>query len=161
LTLTRDFIELMIRYGQFCPVTKTAEIFGDRWSPLIIRELCYGPRSYGDFLTAIPLISRTMLSQRLKELAAADLVNADAKDKGRGHIYTLTAAGEAFRPMIEMMGQWALKWGPGLIGPDDLDSKLLIWGIRQQIAREDISAQEFVLRFDFRGIPKGSRNPPH
>ena len=155
----------MIRYGQFCPVAKTAEIFGDRWSPLIIRELCYGPRSYGDFLATIPLISRTMLSQRLKELVVADVVNADAKDKGRGHVYTLTAAGEAFRPMIEMMAQWGLKWGPGLIGPDDLDSQLLIWGIRQHIDRKDIPAQEFVMRFDFRGTPKGSRkgsrNPRH
>ena len=74
----------MIRYGQFCPVAKTAEIFGDRWSPLIVRELCYGPRSYGDFLAAIPLISRTMLSQRLKELAAAGVVQPDPKQKGRG-----------------------------------------------------------------------------
>ncbi len=121
----------MIRYGQFCPVAKTAEIFGDRWSPLIIRELCYGPRSFGDFLAALPLISRTMLSQRLKELAAADVVHADAKEKGRGYSYTLTAAGEAFRPMINMMAEWGLKWGQGLIGPDDLDSQLLIWGIRQ------------------------------
>ena len=151
----------MIRYGQFCPVAKTAEIFGDRWSPLIIRELCYGPRSYGDFLAAIPLISKTMLAQRLKELAAFDVVHADAKENGRGHIYALTAAGEAFRPMIGMMGEWGLKWGQGLIGPGDLDSKLLIGGIRQHIDREDIPAQEFVLRFDFRGIPKGSRNPRH
>lgn len=151
----------MIRYGQFCPVAKTAEIFGDRWSPLIIRELCYGPRSYGDFLTTIPLISRTMLSQRLKELADAGVVYANAKEKGRGHIYTLTAAGEAFRPVIGMMGEWGLKWGQGLIGPDDLDTKLLIWGIRRQIDREDIPAREFVVRFDFRGIPKGSRNPRH
>jgi DNA-binding HxlR family transcriptional regulator len=151
----------MIRYGQFCPVAKTAEIFGDRWSPLIIRELYYGPRSYGDFLTAIPLISKTMLSQRLKELATADVIRADAKEKGRGYNYALTAAGEAFRPMIEMMGEWGLKWGSGLIGPDDLDSKLLIWGIRQHIGRKDIAAQEFVLRFDFRGIPKGGRNPRH
>jgi DNA-binding HxlR family transcriptional regulator len=151
----------MIRYGQFCPVAKTAEIFGDRWSPLIIRELCYGPRSFGDFLAALPLISRTMLSQRLKELAAADIVHADAKEKGRGYSYTLTAAGEAFRPMINMMAEWGLKWGQGRIGPDDLDSQLLIWGIRQHIDREDITAQEFVLRFDFRGIPKGSRTPRH
>jgi DNA-binding HxlR family transcriptional regulator len=161
LTPTRDVIELMIRYGQFCPVAKTAEIFGDRWSPLIIRELCYGPRSYGDFLAAIPLISRTMLSQRLKELEAADVVHATAKEKGRGYRYTLTAAGEAFRPMIEMMAQWGLQWGQGLVGPDDLDSQLLIWGIRQHIDHEDITAQEFVLRFDFRGIPKGSRTPRH
>jgi DNA-binding HxlR family transcriptional regulator len=151
----------MIRYGQFCPVAKTAEIFGDRWSPLIIRELYYGPRSYGDFLAAIPLISRTMLAQRLKELAAAGVVYPHAKENGRGHIYALTEAGEAFRPMIEMMGEWGLKWGEGLVGPDDLDSKLLIGGIRQHIDRKDIPAQEFVLYFDFRGIPKGSRNPRH
>jgi DNA-binding HxlR family transcriptional regulator len=151
----------MIRYGQFCPVAKTAEIFGDRWSPLIIRELYYGPRSFGDFLAAIPLISRTMLSQRLKELAADGVIHADAKEKGRGHIYALAEAGEAFRPMIEMMGEWGLKWGQGLVGPDDLDSKLLIGGIRQHIDRKDIPAQEFVVRFDFRGIPKGSRNPRH
>lgn len=151
----------MIRYGQFCPVAKTAEIFGDRWSPLIIRELCYGPRSYSAFLAAIPLISRTMLSQRLKELAAAGVVHPDAKEKGRGYVYVLTAAGEAFRPMIEMMGEWGLKWGQGVVGPGDLDSKLLIWGIRQHIDRKDMTAREFVVRFDFRGIPKGSRNPRH
>jgi DNA-binding HxlR family transcriptional regulator len=151
----------MIRYGQFCPVAKTAEIFGDRWSPLIIRELCYRARTFGDFLAALPLISRTMLSQRLKELAAAGVVQPDAKEKGRGYSYTLTAAGEAFRPMIEMMAEWGLRWGQGLIGPDDLNSKLLIWGIREHIDREDITAQEFVLRFDFRGIPRGSRTPRH
>jgi DNA-binding HxlR family transcriptional regulator len=151
----------MIRYGQFCPVAKTAEIFGDRWSPLIIRELCYGPRSFGDFLAALPLISRTMLSQRLKELADAGVVHSDAKEKGRGHIYTLTAAGEAFRPMINMMAEWGLKWGQGLIGPDDLDSQLLMWGIRQHIDRDDIAGREFVLRFNFRGILEGSRTPRH
>jgi DNA-binding HxlR family transcriptional regulator len=151
----------MIRYGQFCPVAKTAEIFGDRWSPLIIRELCYGPRSYGDFLAAIPLISRTMLAQRLKELAAVGVVHLNAKNKGRGHIYALTAAGEAFRPMIQLMGEWGIRWGQGLVGPDDLDSRLLIGGIRQHIDREDIAAGEFVVRFDFRGMPKGSRNPRH
>jgi HxlR-like helix-turn-helix len=44
-----------------------------------------------------------------------DVVHADAKEKGRGYSYTLTAAGEAFRPMIEMMAEWGLNWGPGLI----------------------------------------------
>jgi hypothetical protein len=63
--------------------------------------------------------------------------------------------------MIEMMAEWGLRWGQGLIGPDDLDSQLLVWGIRQHINREDITAREFVLRFDFRGIPKGSRTPRH
>jgi 6-methylsalicylate decarboxylase len=56
------------------------------------------------------------------------------------------------------LGQFkgGLKWGQGLIGPDDLDSKLLIGGIRQHIDHEDITAQEFVLRLDFRGIPRAA-----
>ena len=58
--------------------------------------------------------------------------------------------------MIEMMAEWGLKWGQGLIGPDDLNSKLLIWGIRQHIDREDITAQEFVLRFDFRASQRAA-----
>jgi hypothetical protein len=96
-----------------------------------------------------------------RKIPAAGVVHADAKEKGRGHSYTLTAAGEAFRPMINMMAEWGLKWGQGLIGPDDLDSQLLIWGIRRHIDREDIPAQESVLRFDFRGIPRGNRTPRH
>src|SRR5262245_52443847 len=99
----------MIRYGQFCAVAKTAEIFGDRSSPLIIRGPAYGPRSHGDFLATTPLSSRTMLSQRLKELTAAGVVHARKKEKGRGHSYTLTAAGDSFRPMINMMAEWGLK----------------------------------------------------
>lgn len=61
----------MIRYGQFCPVAKAAEVFGDRWTPIIMRELCFGTRGFGDLLAAAPLISRTVLAQRLKELADA------------------------------------------------------------------------------------------
>jgi HxlR-like helix-turn-helix len=61
----------MLRYGQFCPVAKAAEIFADRWTPLIVRELCFGPSTFGDLLAAMPLISRTMLAQRLKEMADA------------------------------------------------------------------------------------------
>src|SRR5215218_4695700 len=64
----------MLRYGQFCPVAKAAEIFADRWTPLIVRELCFGPCTFGDLLGAMPLISRTMLAQRLKEMADAEVL---------------------------------------------------------------------------------------
>jgi DNA-binding HxlR family transcriptional regulator len=55
----------MISYSQFCPVAKAAEVFGDRWTPIIMRELCFGTRSFGELLDAAPLISRTVLAQRL------------------------------------------------------------------------------------------------
>ena len=111
----------MITYAQFCPVAKAAEVFGDRWSPIIIRELCFGTRSFGELLDAAPLISRTVLAQRLKELAQAGVIYIDAKPQGRGHLYRLTPAGEDFRPIVELLSVWGQRWGQGLIGPDDLD----------------------------------------
>ena len=51
------------------------------------------------------------------------------------------------------MGQ---RWAQGLIGPDDRDPKMLLWGIRGQICPGGIPAQGFVIRFDFWGIPQPS-----
>jgi hypothetical protein len=87
----------MLRYGQFCPVAKAA-------------ELCFGPRSFGDLLFAMPLISRAMLAQRLREMADAGVVSTAPKAQGRGHLYRLTPAGEDFRPIIEQMSVGATIW---------------------------------------------------
>src|SRR6266545_807750 len=149
----------MLTYAQFCPIAKTAEVFGDRWTAIIMRELCFGTRAFGELLSAAPLISRTVLAQRLKQLADAGVVYIEPKPKGKGHLYRLTPAGEDFRPIVELMSVWGQRWGQGLIGPDDLDTKMLVWGMRRQIDPAEIPAQGFVIRFDFRGIPKSNRSP--
>src|SRR5882672_2170838 len=149
----------MIAYAQFCPVAKAAEVFGDRWTPIIMRELCFGTRAFGELLDAAPLISRTVLVQRLKRLEQDGVVHIEAKPKGRGHFYRLTPAGEDFRPIVEMMSVWGQSWAQGLIGPHDLDPKMLLWGMRRQICPSEIPASGFVIRFDFRGIPKSNRSP--
>jgi DNA-binding HxlR family transcriptional regulator len=149
----------MIRYGQFCPVAKAAEVFGDRWTPIIMRELCFGTRGFGDLLAAAPLISRTVLAQRLKELADAGVVHIETKPKGKGHLYRLTPAGEDFRPIIELLSVWGQRWGQGMISPDDFDPGMLVWGMRRQIDPAQIPAQGFLIRFDFRGLPKSNRSP--
>jgi DNA-binding HxlR family transcriptional regulator len=152
-------MDCMIRYSQFCPVAKAAEVFGDRWTPIIMRELCFGTRAFGELLDAAPLISRTVLAQRLKQLEQDGVVYIEAKPKGKGHLYRLTPAGADFRPIVELMSVWGQRWAQGLIGPDDLDPKMLLWGIRRQICPAEIPAQGFVIRFDFRGIPKSNRSP--
>jgi DNA-binding HxlR family transcriptional regulator len=149
----------MISYSQFCPVAKAAEVFGDRWTPIILRELCFGTRAFGELLDAAPLISRTVLAQRLKQLEQDGVVYIEAKPKGKGHLYRLTPAGEDFRPIVELMSVWGQRWAQGLIGPDDLDPKMLLWGMRRQICPAEIPAHGFVIRFDFRGIPKSNRSP--
>ena len=56
----------MISYGQFCPVAKTMEILGEKWTMLIIRELLLGTTRFSDFQRAISRMSPTILSRRLK-----------------------------------------------------------------------------------------------
>ncbi len=143
----------MLRYGQFCPVAKTAEIFADRWTPLIVRELCFGPCTFGDLLFAMPLISRTMLAQRLKELADAEVISLAPKSQGRGHLYRLTPAGEDFRPIIERMSAWGQRWNQ-TIAPAELNPTLLMFGARRQIDRSTLPAGRTVIRFEFHGVPK-------
>jgi DNA-binding HxlR family transcriptional regulator len=149
----------MLTYSQFCPVAKAAEVFGDRWTPIIMRELCFGARAFGELLAAAPLISRTVLAQRLKQLADAGVIHIEGKPKGKGHLYRLTPAGEDFRPIIELLSVWGQRWGQGLIGPDDLDPGMLVWGMRRQIDPAEIPGQGFIIRFDFRGIPKSCHSP--
>jgi DNA-binding HxlR family transcriptional regulator len=149
----------MITYSQFCPVAKAAEVFGDRWTPIIIRELCFGARSFGELLEAAPPISRTVLAQRLKQLAQSGVLHVAPKPSGKGHLYQLTPAGEDFRSIIESLSLWGQRWGQGLLGPDDLDPQELLWSIRRQIDPAGIPAQGLVIRFDFRGLPKSNRSP--
>lgn len=147
----------MLHYGQFCPVAQAAEIFADRWTPLILRELCFGACTFGGLLSAMPLISRTMLAQRLKELATAEVVAIEPKTRGRGYLYRLSPAGEDFRPMIEMLSVWGQRWVQGRFGPDDLDPALLMYGMRRQIDPLEIPPGRTIIRFEFRGLPKRCR----
>ncbi|MBX6343324.1 MAG: helix-turn-helix transcriptional regulator, partial [Thermomicrobiaceae bacterium] len=55
-------------YGQFCPVAKAAEIFAERWTPLILRELLYGSHHFGELQRGIPRLSQSLLAQRLRSL---------------------------------------------------------------------------------------------
>ena len=86
----------MLTYAQFCPVAKAAEVFGDRWTPIIMRELCFGTRGFGELLHAAPLISRTVLAQRLKQLAEAGVIYIDAKPKGKGSPLSTDAGRRGF-----------------------------------------------------------------
>ncbi len=58
-------------YSQFCPVAKGAEIFNERWTPLIIRELMCGSTRFNDLKRGNPMMSPSLLSQRLKFLEQA------------------------------------------------------------------------------------------
>lgn len=144
----------MKEYGQFCPVAKTAEVFAERWTPLIIRELCCGPALFNDLRGRLPRLSKTLLVQRLKELESAGIVAITPKEKGRGNEYRLTEAGEDFRELITVMSRWGQRWAQDTIKRDELDPTFLMFSVRGQIDQERLPKKRFVLRLEFWGVPQ-------
>jgi DNA-binding HxlR family transcriptional regulator len=146
-------------YGQFCPVAKTAEIFAQRWTPLIARELCFGPKRFSDIHGAMPLMSRSLLARRLDELEAAGLIAT--APSGTAHVYGLTEAGQGLTPVIEAMSAWGQRWSRGAIPDDELDPGSLMWGMRRQIELATVPEEGMVIRFSFRGLPTAKASLRH
>ena len=85
----------MTEYGQFCPVALGAEIFAERWTPLILRELLAGGRRFSDIHRGVPRMSRNLLAQRLVSLERSGIIDKRAVPGRRGSEYQLTEAGRA------------------------------------------------------------------
>ena len=61
-------------FGQFCPVAVACEVFAERWTPIILRELFAGSQQFNEIHRGIPQISRPLLARRLRELEAAGVI---------------------------------------------------------------------------------------
>lgn len=138
-------------YGQFCPVAKAAEVFAQRWTPLIVRELCFGPKRFSELHGGIPMMSRALLVSRLDELEAHGIIATSPLTQGK--LYSLTPAGEALRPLISMMSEWGSRHRPE-ITPEELDPASVMFSMRRQIAPQDLPTHELVARFEFRGLAR-------
>jgi DNA-binding HxlR family transcriptional regulator len=100
----------MRTYGQYCPIARGAEIFAERWTPLIIRNLHLGCETFGEILEGAPGLSRTVLTQRLKQLERLGIVESAPKAQGRGHRYQLTSSGHDLFRVCETLGEWGARW---------------------------------------------------
>ena len=67
----------MARYADYCPIAVGVEVLGDRWTPLVIRELMVGASGFNEIHRGIPRISRTLLAQRLRLLERHGLVRRE------------------------------------------------------------------------------------
>lgn len=144
----------MSSYGQFCPVAKGAEIVATRWTPLILRELMSGERTFSDIHRGVPSISRALLAERLRQLEYDGVVEKRARSDASGHDYVLTAAGEALRPVIETLGRWGLIYGRDRIRPDEHDPTVLMWALRRRVNRAALPERRVVVQFSFSGVPR-------
>jgi DNA-binding HxlR family transcriptional regulator len=140
-------------YNQFCPVAKASEIVATRWTPLIMRELMTGIHTFNDIHRGIPLISRAVLTARLRDLEEQGIVERRRRVDGTGSEYWLTPAGNALRPVIDEFRRWGLVHARHRVKPGDLDPALLLWGLRKRVDRDVLTDRRVVVRFEFSGVP--------
>jgi DNA-binding HxlR family transcriptional regulator len=119
-------------YGHFCPVARTLEKIGDKWSLLIIRDLLPGPQRFTDLLGYLNHITPKWLTQRLRELESSGIIERDRKPGRRQAWYRLTPAGRDLSPIVEALASWGFRYAmrpplPGeVVHPDKLMTALTL-----------------------------------
>lgn len=139
----------MTGYGQFCSIARAHEVLGGRWTLLVVRELLCGSRRFNDIRRGIPRISRTMLSERLRELAFIGAVTRIDGDQGPE--YALTTAGQELMGLVSALGGWGQRWLPRNPAEEDLDIAPLLLDMQRRIRFAALPRDPIVIRFEIEG----------
>ena len=97
-----------------CPITFALDIFGDKWSLIILRDIIFkGKRNYREFLASPEKISTKILASRLKQLHAEGLISKarDTKNQSK-FVYRLTDKGKDLLPLLLELIRWSAKYNP-------------------------------------------------
>lgn len=96
-------------YDQFCPVARSLDLVGERWTLLVIRELVLGPRRYSDLLTALPGVGTNLLAERLRRLEELGLAERRRLPApAASTVYELTERGRGLEPALVALAGWGL-----------------------------------------------------
>jgi DNA-binding HxlR family transcriptional regulator len=137
-------------YGQYCPVAKAAEVLGERWTLLIVRDLITGAHRFTDLHRGLPGISRTLLAERLRRLEDDGLLERRRADGGRAE-YWLTALGRDLEPAVLALGEWAVRNYGREPERDEMNVEVLMLWIERNTRRDAFPPERLVARFEFRG----------
>jgi DNA-binding HxlR family transcriptional regulator len=134
----------MKEYGQYCPIAKGAEIFAERWTPIVLRNLLVGCETFGQILAGAPGMPRSVLSQRLRTLEKTGVVSR--RVDGRRVVYGLTRSGRELTDVCYALGVWGTRWLAHVPGP--LDAYLALWYFARLVDRSALPPQRVTVRFD-------------
>jgi DNA-binding HxlR family transcriptional regulator/putative sterol carrier protein len=131
-------------YGQFCGIARALELVGERWALLIIRDLLVGPRRFTDLRQGLPRIPTNVLSERLKELEQAGVVQRRVLPRPAASVvYELTEYGRLLEDPLMRLGMWGAQ-SLGEARPDEIvTSDSLVMALRSTFRPEaaaDLSA---------------------
>ena len=104
----------MKRYGQRCPAAIALDVVGERWTPLIVRELMLGPKRFTDLADGLPGIGTNILTNRLAGLQEHGVIERRTLPRPTPvTVYELTEAGRALAPVLRELRAWGARFGPG------------------------------------------------
>jgi DNA-binding HxlR family transcriptional regulator len=146
-------------YKQFCPVAMAAELLCTRWTVVLLRELIAGSTRFNDLRRGVPRMSPALLSQRLKELEAANVIRRTRSASEPGVFeYQLTEAGRELEPIVRAFGVWGQRWVESELSLQHLDAPLLMWDMRRSIDLNPMPKRRSIIHFQYPELPPGTRS---
>lgn len=139
----------MTGYGQFCPVAKSTELIGEKWTLLVLRELLLGTTRFNDFQRALSRMSPTLLVKRLRHLEECGIIIRKRLPAQRGYEYRLTAAGKELAPLIETLAVWGMRWARSQLTDDELDVEFLMREIQRRLRTQYLPDGQTVICITF------------
>lgn len=94
-------------YGQYCGLARALDVVGDRWNLLIVRELLIGPARYGELRDGLVGIATNLLTDRLRDLENAGVLQRRLSDDSSAITYALTPWGAQLREPINALIRWS------------------------------------------------------
>jgi DNA-binding HxlR family transcriptional regulator len=134
--------------GDYCPLSRAADVFATRWTPVIFRNLLLGCRTFTELRDHAPGISRQVLTERLRMLEHHALIDRRPQPDGTVE-YVPTAAGEALRPVCDALGMWGEQWIE--LVPADVDAGSVLRMLVRALAPDELPPRRTVLRFELHG----------
>jgi len=139
-------------YGQYCPIARTAELFAERWTPIILRNLLVGCETFGELLAGAPGISKALLLERLATLERAGVIDVERGEGGRARAYRLTEMGRALKTVTDAMGAWGASWLE--LEDRHLDAGYVLWATAKLVDIDKVPEPGLIVRVDLADRPE-------
>src|SRR5689334_22219934 len=94
-------------YNEACGIARALDVVGERWALMVVRELMLGPKRFTDIRASLPGLSADVLSQRLRELEALEVLrHRTLPPPAASKVYELTPSGLELEQVLIALGRW-------------------------------------------------------
>ena len=140
----------VVRYQQICPVSLASEVIAERWTPLILREIVLFDRHhFTEIQRGVGRISQSLLSERLRTLETAGVLERRPNPSGRGWTYHPTEAGRELEQVLNELGIWAQHWIE--LRREHCDPPYPMQTVQSLLDLDRLPHERVTVRFEFTG----------